>query len=88
MAFKITDDCISCGACEAECPNQAIREGSTSYLIDPDRCTECVGSHKKQQCAEICPVNAAVADPEHRESRDALLAKWKRIHPGEDPKET
>ena len=24
MAIKITDDCINCGACEAECPNNAI----------------------------------------------------------------
>jgi ferredoxin len=24
MAYYITEDCISCGACEPECPNQAI----------------------------------------------------------------
>ena len=29
MAYKITDDCISCGACEPECPNSAISEGET-----------------------------------------------------------
>ena len=86
MAFKITDDCISCGACEAECPNQAIAEGKTIFFIDPARCTECVGSHQTQQCAEICPVGAAVADPEHAESREALLAKWQALHPGETPK--
>jgi ferredoxin len=27
MAYMINEDCISCGACEAECPNQAISEG-------------------------------------------------------------
>jgi ferredoxin len=88
MAFKITDDCISCGACEAECPNKAIKEGQTSYIIEPDKCSECVGSHQKQQCVEICPVNAPVPDPEHKESRETLLAKWQRVHPGETPKVT
>ena len=27
MAIKITDECINCGACEPECPNNAIYEG-------------------------------------------------------------
>ena len=88
MAYKITDDCISCGACEPECPNKAIKEGSTIYEIDPERCSECVGAHAKQQCAEVCPVGAAVSDPAHPESRDQLLAKWKKLHPGETPKVT
>jgi len=35
MSYKITDDCISCGACESECPNKAISEGDTTYKIDP-----------------------------------------------------
>ena len=65
MAFKITEDCISCGACESECPNQAISEGETIYVIDFNKCAECVGSFDTQQCAEICPVDACVADPEH-----------------------
>merc|ERR1711916_95952 len=43
MATHITDDCINCGACEPECPNQAISEGEEYYVIDPARCTECVG---------------------------------------------
>jgi len=86
MAYKITDDCISCGACEPECPNKAISEGKTIYIIDPERCTECAGSHSTQQCAEICPVGAAVPDPERRESREELLARWKKLHPGETPK--
>ena len=43
MAYKITDECISCGACEADCKNEAISEGETIYVIDPDKCTECVG---------------------------------------------
>ena len=86
MAFKITEDCISCGACEPECPNQAITEGETIYIVNPDKCTECVGSHDTQQCAEICPVDACLADPEHEETKEQLLEKWQGLHPRETPK--
>lgn len=86
MAYKITEDCISCGACEPECPNQAIKEGDTIYIINPDRCTECVGSHASSRCAEVCPVDAPKPDPDRKESRDQLMAKWKKLHPGETPK--
>lgn len=86
MAYKIIEDCIGCGACEGECANEAISEGESIYVIDPDRCTECVGNFESPRCAEICPVEACVADPEHAESQDELLAKWQRLHPGEKPK--
>lgn len=65
MAFKITEDCISCGACESECPNQAISESETIYVIDFNKCSECIGFFDTQQCVEICPVDACVPDPEH-----------------------
>ena len=86
MAYKITDDCISCGACESECPNQAISEGDTVYKIDSEKCTECVGSNPSSKCVEVCPVDSCVPDSAHKESKDQLLAKWKKIHPGETPK--
>jgi ferredoxin len=85
MAYKITDDCISCGACEAECPNEAISEGDTTYVVDPAKCTECVGAYESSKCAEVCPVDAAVPDAANKESKDALLEKWKKLHPGETP---
>ena len=85
MAYKITDDCISCGACESECPNAAISEGETIYVIDPDKCTECVGAHESSKCVEVCPVDACVVDDANKEDRDALLEKWKKLHPGETP---
>jgi ferredoxin len=31
MAIKITDECINCGACEPECPNNAIYEASEDW---------------------------------------------------------
>ncbi|MBM3187890.1 MAG: YfhL family 4Fe-4S dicluster ferredoxin [Chloroflexi bacterium] len=85
MAYKITDECIACGACEAECPNEAISEGSEFYVIDPDKCTECVGFYDTQQCFEVCPVEAAQPDPDHVESHDQLLAKFRKLHPGQEP---
>lgn len=88
MAYKISEECISCGACEGECPNKAISEGKTVYVIDPEKCTECVGSHGTQQCVAICPVNAPVPDEAHQEAREHLLEKWKKLHPGETPKST
>jgi ferredoxin len=81
MAYKITDECISCGACESECPNKAISEGDTTYKIDPAKCTECVGSHDSSKCAEVCPVEAPQPDPAHVETKDQLLAKFKKLHP-------
>ena len=86
MSYKITADCISCGACEPECPNQAIKEGDSIYVINPDKCTECVGSFESSRCAAVCPVDACVPDPAHKETREQLLDKWKKLHPGETPK--
>jgi ferredoxin len=31
MAIMITDECINCGACEPECPNNAIYEGGANW---------------------------------------------------------
>ena len=86
MPYKITSDCITCGSCETECPNNAISEEEPVYHIDPARCTECVGSYQNSRCAEVCPVDACVPDDEYKESHDSLLAKWKKLHPGETPK--
>lgn len=59
MAMKITEDCTNCGACEPECPREAISEGDETYVIDPDKCTECV-DEGGPQCAEVCPVDAII----------------------------
>ncbi len=85
MAYKITEECISCGACEPECPNQAIREGDTVYIIDPEKCTECAGFYASSKCADVCPVGACVPDDSRKETREQLLAKFKKLHPGKTP---
>lgn len=81
MAYKITEDCISCGSCEAECPNNAISEGDTTFVIDPDRCTECVGAFDSPKCASVCPVEAPQPDDTHKESKEQLAEKYKKLHP-------
>ena len=42
MAYKITDECVNCGACESECPVGAISEGDSHYEIDGGACLDCV----------------------------------------------
>ena len=52
MAYVISDACIKCGACESECPVNAISEGDATYVIDADLCISCGA------CADTCPVDA------------------------------
>jgi ferredoxin len=85
MALKITEECIACGACEPECKNEAIKEADPIYIIDPDKCTECVGWFDSPKCVEVCPVDACVSDPAHKENRQQLLQKWQKLHPGQKP---
>ena len=79
MALMITDECINCDVCEPECPNQAIAMGADYYLIDPGKCTECVGHYDTPQCVEVCPVECIPLNPQHVESRAQLLAKYTRL---------
>lgn len=85
MAYKITEDCISCGACEVACKNGAIKEGETVYEIDAAKCTECVGWFDSPQCVDTCPVDACVPDSANKESREQLLEKWQKLNPGKKP---
>ena len=61
MAYKITDKCISCGACAAECPVGCISQGDDKFVIDESACISC------GTCAGVCPVEAPV------EESDAFL---------------
>jgi len=95
LAVKITEECIACGACEAECPNNAIYEAGNPYSIGgqefpalsedytyivPDKCTECVGFHEEPQCAAVCPVDCCIPDELRIETTEELLAKKERLH--------
>ena len=79
MASIITEDCISCGACEDECPTGAISMGDDIFQIDRERCTECVGFHESRKCAEACPVECCVPDPNQTETEDALFARAQAV---------
>jgi ferredoxin len=92
MSYKITEECIACGACKSECRNGAIKAGVTYYgediyIIDPNRCTECAGWFKSSKCAEVCPVSCCVPNSGHKEDRQELLHKWQKLHPGKEPAE-
>lgn len=52
MAHLISDECISCGACEGECPVEAISQGDEIFVIDAETCTDCAA------CVDVCPVEA------------------------------
>lgn len=81
MATTITDECINCGVCEPECPNEAITEGDDYYVIDPELCTECVGFHGEEACQEVCPVDCCIPDEDVKETEQELLDKAAKIHP-------
>ena len=65
MAYIITDECIACGACEPECPVNAITEGDELYVIDFNTCVECDGYFDEPQCYAVCPTEAPQPDPDH-----------------------
>lgn len=54
MAYQISEECIACGACEPECPVDAITfdDSKGQYVIDEDTCIDCGA------CANVCPVDA------------------------------
>jgi ferredoxin len=80
MALQITDDCTACDACRPVCPNEAISVGDPVYVIDPLRCTECVGAEDEPQCRLVCPADCIEDHPDYRESRDSLRAKYPALH--------
>jgi len=75
----ITVECINCDVCEPECPNGAIAQGLEIYVIDPAKCTECVGHFDTPQCVEVCPVDCIPVNPDFVECKDQLLLKYQGL---------
>jgi ferredoxin len=85
MSLTITDDCINCSACVAECPNTAIYEGGVewyledeahdalatdTYYIVPEKCTECEGAYDSPQCVAVCPAECIIANGSDEEEEE------------------
>ena len=81
MPMKIVEDCVNCGACETECPNEAIVQGDAFYEIVAEKCTECVGAYDAPQCIATCPIDGCIVpDPDHAETKEQLAEKYARLH--------
>ena len=77
MAYRITDKCISCGACEQECPVGAISQGDERYVIDKEKC---IGCHA---CEKVCPKDVIHFDKDGKmEKCDGCI---ERIREGREP---
>ncbi len=58
MAYRIEESqCTGCSACEPECPNNAISSKGGLYVINPKKCTECIGYFDEPQCVSACPID-------------------------------
>lgn len=81
MALAINAECTACDACRPVCPNEAISIGDPVYVIDPAKCTECVGAEDEPQCRLVCPVTECIVqNPDFNETREELLAKYGSLH--------
>jgi ferredoxin len=95
MSMIIVEACISCGACEPECPNTAIYQGGVEWEINGvkhpaiatdtfyivrEKCTECVGFFDHEACAAVCPVDCCIADTKSPETEEVLLARAGQLH--------
>ncbi len=47
----VAEDCVNCGACEGECPVEAISEKDEVRVIDAELCIDCGA------CVPVCPVS-------------------------------
>jgi MinD superfamily P-loop ATPase len=84
MSVQIIERCVMCGACEWECPAEAITPSPRGPVVEPERCTECYGHFGESQCIVVCPVDAIQVVPERV---DDLSAKYARQHPNREPQD-
>ena len=85
MSVAITEKCITCGACEWECPNEAISPGALRPVVDESLCTECYGFFGESQCMVVCPAEAITVQCE---SREDLADKYARLQPAQPAQDT
>ena len=80
MPLKITQDCINCAACADVCPNDGISRGNSVFVINPAKCTECVGFHNVERCIAICPAECIIPKPRLAMTEQALFERAKQLH--------
>ncbi len=80
MALMIVEPCTACDACEPVCPNEAISDRDPIYVIDPMKCTECVGAEDEPQCKLVCPEACIVDNPDWEETEEELQAKYESLN--------
>ena len=51
--------------------------GPEIYVIEPSKCTECVGHFDEPQCVQVCPVACIPVDPNCVEDKAALWQKFR-----------
>ena len=62
MAFSINELCVNCWACDDVCPNDAIAQQASHFMISSSKCSECIGEYDDAPCASICPIECAILD--------------------------
>lgn len=85
MTVRIVENCVTCGACAWECPNEAISPGDPHPVVEDNLCTECYGFFGEAQCVVVCPVDAIVVNPEPVEH---LLSRFSCLQPDHTPQDT
>ncbi len=58
--YIVEDECISCGDCVPECPNESITESMVAFKIKAATCTECDGEAATPKCVDICPIDNCI----------------------------
>ena len=79
MPLLINNECIACDACREECPTEAIEEGDPIYIIEPELCTECVGSYDEPNCIAVCPIDCIISDKDNSETVAELKYKYEKL---------
>jgi len=53
--------------------------GPDIYVIEPSKCTECVGHFDEPRCVQVCPVACIPVDPNCVEDQATLWLKFRRL---------
>jgi len=68
MPYRVTDECILCGACVVGCESNAITEGETQAHIDESLCVEC------GTCERNCPSDAIIYVEESEPAKNPAVS--------------